>query len=496
MDMFIEGLLLFLSWENFLAIAIGTLVGVIVGAIPGMTGTMGVALALPFTFAMHPVTAILLLVGIYKGALYGGSVSAIMIKTPGTPAAACTILDGYPLARRGEGKKALDMALYASCVADFISNMSLFLFAGVIAGFAIRFGPGEYFALIFFSLTIIAGVSGDSLLKGVLSAGAGLFLATIGLDLVYGTPRLTFGSTEMMRGLDFIPVLIGLFALPEIINHAMVRAGVKSEVSQAGKSGLDWKTFRKSLKTIVRGSLIGVVLGAIPGIGAAPASFLSYSEARRTSPNGDRFGTGELEGIAASESGNNGVAGATLIPLLALGVPGDVITAVILGAFMIHGLTPGPALFQGQLDIIYAIFCGILLSSLCMLVFGKIAIKGFSKISLIRNRILYPSIFLLCIYGTYGINNSMFDVFVMTLMGVFGYIMLVFSVPVAPFLIAFILGPLFEDNWRRSMLVSGGDLSILFRTPIEWVFWILTVISIWAVYRRQRRGSQLKNKNG
>lgn len=482
---------MFASWSNVLAIFAGVAFGVVIGAIPGMTGTMGVALALPFTFTMQPITGIFLLLGLYKGSIYGGSVSAILIRTPGTPAAACTVLDGYPLTRKGQAGKALNMALYASCFADMISNVALIFFAGIIASVALSFGPAEYFTLICFSLTIIAGVSGNSLLRGLISAGLGLTLATVGLDLVYGSVRFTFGSTDLMGGLNFIPVLIGLFALPEIIKEFGRRQDGSRQVSEVGDSRLTWPEFRRCIPTAVRGSLIGVVLGAIPGIGGAPAAFLSYSEARRTSARGKYFGTGEIEGVAASESGNNGVCGATLIPLLALGVPGDVITAVILGAFMVHGLTPGPVMFQNNLDMIYALFIGILLSSAFLFITGKVAIRGFSKIAKIPNKLLFPAVVVLCFFGAYAVNSSMFDVLVMVLMGFLGLIMLYFECPPAPFLIAFILGPMFEDNLRRSLLLSHGSIDIFFSSVICWIFIVLTVLSVGLLIRSKWTGRQL-----
>ncbi|MEM9637119.1 MAG: tripartite tricarboxylate transporter permease, partial [Pseudomonadota bacterium] len=315
LDSIAAGLSLVGNIESFLALFLGVAIGVIGGAIPGMSATMAVALTLPFTFAMQPITGILLLLGVYKGGIFGGSIPAILIKTPGTPASSATILDGYPMAEKGEAGRALGMALWASCTADVISNLSLILFAGWLASFALSFGPPEFFTLILFSLTIIAGVSGDSLLRGALSALLGLLLATIGLDLVYGTNRFTFGDPNMMGGLNFIAVLIGLFAIPEIL--AMVWHPT-AHVGKARSLGKNWVTFaeyRRSFKSIVRGSFIGVFLGSIPGIGAAPSAFLSYSEARRTSKNRENFGKGEIEGVAASEAGNNGVAGATLIPL-------------------------------------------------------------------------------------------------------------------------------------------------------------------------------------
>ena len=436
---------------------------------------------------MHPVTGILLLLGIYKGGLYGGSITAILIKAPGTPAASCTVLDGYPLTQKGEAKKALDMALYASCFADFVSNLALIMLAGLLAGFALKFGPPEFFTLIVFSLTIIAGVSGDNLVKGVASACFGLMFAVVGLDMVYGTNRFVFDIWQLMGGLSFIPVLIGLFALPEIIHYYACRAQSRARKLNARGAGARWTEFKACFKSILRGSFIGVVLGAIPGIGGAPSAFLSYSEARRNSKNPQNFGKGELEGVAAAEAGNNGVAGATMIPLLALGVPGDVITAVILGAFMIHGLRPGPVMFVENIHLIYALFIGIMLSSVYLFVVGKLCIRAISRIAEAPNSVLYPIVLVLCLFGSFAINNSAFDVLVMALTGVVGYGLLVFRFPAPPFLIAFILGPLLEDNFRQSMILSDGAPGILFRSGICWAFWALTALSVYFLARGGRK---------
>lgn len=468
---------------SFLGLFSGLVVGVIAGAIPGMSATMAVALALPFTFALDPITGILLLLGVYKGGIFGGSIPAILIKTPGTPASSATVLDGYPMAEQGRAGKALDMALYASCTADMMSNLSLILFAGWLASFALSFGPPEFFTLILFSLTIIAGVSGESLIKGLLSAALGLLLATVGLDLVYGTNRFTFNDPELMGGLNFIAVLIGLFAIPEILAYVLQPAERKEVVRELGSDRMTFAEYRQCFRTIMRGGLIGVILGSIPGIGAAPAAFLSYSEARRKSPNRDNFGHGEIEGVAASEAGNNGVCGATLIPLLALGVPGDVITAIIIGAFMIHGLQPGPLMFTTNTDMIYALFIGLIFSSVLLLIIGGVAIRLFGFIAYVPRSVLMPAVLVLCVFGCFAVNNSVFDVMVMFVMGWVGFAMMRMGVPAAPFLIAFILGPLFEDNFRQAMLMSGGDPGILFRGAITWVFWGLTLITVITLIR-------------
>lgn len=483
LDSVLAGLALVGHVDAFLSLAIGIAIGVIGGAIPGISATMAVALTLPFTFPMEAINGILLLLGVYKGGIFGGSIPAILIRTPGTPASSATVLDGHPMAARGEAGRALGMALWASCTADLISNLSLILFAGWLASFALSFGPPEFFALILFSLTIIAGVSGESLLRGALSALLGLLLATIGLDLIYGTSRFTFGDPNLMGGLNFIAVLIGLFAIPEILNTVWHPTGHLGTVQKLGKNRVTFADYRRCFRSIVRGSFIGVFLGSIPGIGAAPAAFLSYSEARRKSPDKANFGKGEIEGVAASEAGNNGVAGATLIPLLALGVPGDVITAIIIGAFMVHGLQPGPMMFVMNRDLIYGLFIGLIFSSVLLFVIGGIAIRGFKPVADIPRRILIPAVLVLCIYGVFAVNNNLFDVGVMFVMGWVGFAMGRFHIPAAPFLIAFILGPLLEDNFRQAMLMSGGSPVILLRGPITWFFWGLTVLTVIAIAR-------------
>ncbi|MCL1939512.1 MAG: tripartite tricarboxylate transporter permease [Desulfovibrionaceae bacterium] len=485
-----QALALALTLENFFLLVAGMLFGVIIGALPGLTGTMAVTLLLPFTFYMEPVPALLLLIAVYKGAMYGGSISAILIKTPGTGAAACTVLDGYPLAQQGKAGKALYMALYASCTADFISNLSLIFCAGLIASFALSFGPPEFFMLIAFSLTIVASLAGEELFKGLIAGCIGLLLSTIGIDLVYGTYRYTGGSVDLMSGISFIPLIIGLFAIPEVLKACTGRPPKVETVTAVGGDRVTWAEFKRCFKTTIRGSFIGVILGAIPGIGGAPAAYMSYNEAKRLSPNRDNFGKGELEGVAAAEAGNNGCAGATLIPLLSLGVPGDVVTAVMLGAFMMHNLTPGPLLFQENITIVYAIYIGIMITSVLMLIAGMGCIRAFSKIVHIPKYVLFPVILLVCCYGSFSINNSMFDVLVMGVLGIMGYVLAVFKFPEAPLLVGFVLGPLFEDNLRRSLILSHGSPGIFFSSVICWIFFILTLLSlgytVWTLVKKRR----------
>lgn len=496
MEALSAGFILVAQWESMAFLALGVLIGVIAGAIPGMSATMAVALTLPFTFALQPIFGILLLLGVYKGGIFGGSIPAILIKTPGTPASSATALDGFPMAEQGRAGEALSMSLYASCIADLMSNLALIVFAAWLASFALNFGPPEMFTLIVFSLTIIAGVSGDSLVKGIIAATLGLLLATVGLDFIGGTERFTFGSVDMRGGLNFVAVLIGLFALPEIFAYIRNPEAKEHRVRGMGYSKLKWVDFRRCLKSIFRGSAIGVFLGAIPGIGAAPSAFLSYSEARRASPNRDNFGKGELEGVAAAEAGNNGVAGATLIPLLSLGIPGDVITAIIIGAFMVHNLTPGPLLFLNNADIVYALFIGLIASSFLLLIIGAVAIRAFRYIADVPSDLLFPGVLVLCIFGVYAINNSIFDVAVMLVMGGVGYIMLLLRFPAAPFLIAFILGPMLENSFRQGLLMSRGNLEIFVRGPITILFWCLTIFSVVIIIRSTVRAARIKREAG
>jgi putative tricarboxylic transport membrane protein len=317
----------------------------------------------------------------------------------------------------------------------------------------------------------------------------GLFLVTIGIDTVYGTERFSFGNADMMAGLNFIPVLIGLFALPEIITNSVENVKEHAKAASLDDSRVTRAEFRRCFKSIIRGSLIGVVLGAIPGIGSAPAAFVSYGEAQRNSKHAETFGHGELEGVAAAEAGNNGCCGATLIPLLSLGVPGDAITGIILGAFMMHGLLPGPLLFQENGTIVYALFMGIMLTSAMMLFVGHFCIRSFAGITRIPKRILFPGVLVLCFYGCYAINSSMFDVLVMTCVGGLGYLMRCWQVPVAPFLIAFVLGPLLEDNLRRSLLMSDGSYAIFLRSPICWFFIAMFFVALFYIYKQYQRNA-------
>lgn len=476
--------------ELLILLPLAVLGGMVIGAIPGLTSTMAVGVLLPFTLFLDPLTGVLILVGIGKGSLFGGSISAILMNVPGTPAAACTVIDGYPLAQRGQAGRAIETALWASFIGDLMSVVALVLLAGWLASFGQQFGPKEFFALILLSLTVIAALSQSGLLRGVCGGMLGLLLGTVGLDLVNATPRFVFGSDDLAEGIPFLPLLIGLFALPDIIEHYMTKA--RELKAQAIDTTRYSRTdFRKTLPTILKGSAIGITMGAIPGIGATASTFVSYAEAKRSAPDRDEFGKGALSGVAAAESANSGTKAATLIPLLALGVPGDVITAILLGAFYFHGLSPGPLLFQQNLPFIHALYIALFVSGFCILLFGYGLKRWMTLIASIPRDLLYPPIVFLTIIGAYALSNTMFAVFTMFAFGVLGVILRRLRIPAPTVLIGFVLSALLEDNLRRALLISRGDIADLFQSPLALGLHAVTVIVVTTVAVRAVRRSRM-----
>lgn len=476
----IAGILFALAPAAILANFLGVALGIVFGALPGLTATMGVALLIPLTFGLDPVVGFSALLGVYVGAVYAGSITAILIGTPGTAAAAATLLEGPALTRRGEAKKALTMTTVASVIGGLFSCLALILIAPQLAKVALTFGPPEYFALALFGISIVAGVSGDSLLKGIIAGLIGLLVAVIGMDPITGVNRFTFGNSNLLNGINVVPALVGLFAISEVLT----RLEGKSEQlnSKIGKTsvGLKFGELKRNWFNLIRSSAIGTFVGIIPATGSGVASFVAYNELKRASKDKSKFGKGNIDGIAATESANNAVTGGALVPLLTLGIPGDVITAVMLGALMIQGLTPGPMLFTTNADIVYGIFLALILANIFMLVLGLGASKIFPKILKIPEQILMPAIVVLCVLGSYSISNSTFDVLVMLFFGLLGYLMLKVGLPLAPMLLALILAPIVETNFRRSMLLSQNDFSIFFTRPLSVVILAIT-ITIFAV---------------
>ncbi len=490
------GFLTFMHIQNVIGVFVGVTIGIIVGAIPGLTATMAISVAVPLTFVVDPVLGISFLVGVYKGAIYGGSIPAILLNIPGTPAAAATTMDGFPLAQKGEAGKGLKMALYASVIGDTFSDLVLIFVAAPIATIALLFGPADYFSLMLFALTIIGMVSGKNMVKGLIAGLLGLLLATIGIDPIASTPRFSFDILQLQRGISFIPMMIGIFGFSEVLVQTEKRSKRISAIdigdSKDPKNRVSGAEMKRCMPTIIRGGVIGTIIGCIPGIGQSIAAYLNYSEAKRRSKHPETFGKGELEGIAAAESGNNAVDGATLIPLLTLGIPGDVVTGVLLGAFMLQGLVPGPMLFENHGPTVYGIFIGLLVANVALLFIAGFGIRFFAKVTTMPVPVLLPAIVALCVIGSYAIDNSMVDIGIMLIFGIIGYFMRKFHFPIPPLAIAFLLSDLVESNFRRSLLLSQGSPWIFFTRPISVGFLILTVFVVVGMILRSRKDRKVQ----
>lgn len=489
-DYWLEGLKIAIQPNNLILMLIGTIGGIIVGALPGVTSSMGIILLLPFTYYLDPKSALLMLAGMYAGSMFGGSISAILLGVPGTPSAAATLIDGYPLGRQGRGGKAIQTALYASTIGGILSGIVLIFLAPELARFALKFSPADYFALSIFGLTIIASVSGRYLVKGIIAGIFGLFISTVGVENIRGSTRFTFGIPALTAGFELLPVLIGIFAIAEILLELEQR-GREYEIQHTVTSSfLSGEEFKSILIPILVGGVIGIFIGVIPGTGGTIATFLAYNELRRWSKNKEKFGKGALEGVAVVECANNAVTGGALIPTLALGVPGDVVTAVMLGAMILIGVRPGPLLFQARPDLIYSFFAGWFIIQFMMLGTGFISSMTAPYILKIPKKILMPIILVFAIIGSFAIRNSLYDVSVAIIFGLIGYFMRKHDFPQAPLVLGVILGPMAETNLNRALILSGNDWSILVRSPISLILLILSVLSIiFAIisFRRESR---------
>ncbi|MBQ9273535.1 MAG: tripartite tricarboxylate transporter permease [Succinivibrio sp.] len=464
---------------NILAMLLSTFIGVCLGCLPGLSAAMGVALLLPITFGMGPATGLIVLGGIYCGAIFGGSISAILIHTPGTPASAATAIEGYQLTLQGRAAKALTVACFASFCGGLLSCISLYFFSPLLAELALKFKSPEYFWLSLFGLTIIAGVASKSLLKGLISGMLGLLISTIGMDPMEGVERFMLGVNTLYNGIDVTCALIGLFSFSQVLILAEKRITAHREVTKVrDRFGLSLKEIRRLSPTIVRSWLIGNIIGILPGAGASIACFMGYNEAKRFSKHKEEFGKGSIEGVAGSEAANNAVTGGSLIPTLTLGIPGESVTAVLMGGLIIHGLQPGPALFTEHADMTYTFFAGFVLIQFCMLFLGLLGCRGFACISKLSDAILIPSIFVLCVVGSYAIHNNLVEVVIMMLFGVLGYLVRKFDLNAPAIVLGLILGPIGERGLRRSLLLSDGDPSILFSTPLCWMLIALCVLGV------------------
>lgn len=488
------------SLQVILMTFIGAAGGVLLGAIPGMTATMGVALLIPFSFGMDLIPSVGLLLGIYCGGMYGGSISAILIHAPGTPSAAATLLDGYPMAQKGEAGKALSVAMFASFCGGVIGALIMTFLSPVVAKVAMKFTSAEMLMLAVFGLSVIISISGKSIAKGLISAFFGMLLCTIGVDPTYSRQRFTFGVKSLKGGLSFIPVLIGLFAIAEVIAGVeRIIAGRESAQEKSNEKITrvlpDGKTIRQITPNILSGGIIGTFIGAIPGAGGDIAVFVSYAFNKGVSKHPEKWGTGIPNGVAATESANNGCSGGAMIPLLSLGVPGDSVTAILLGAFIMKGITPGPMMYVSELPTVYKVFAALMLANLCMLIVGCMGVRIFAKIVSLEKKILYPVILIISLLGAFSINKNVFDVGVCVVFGVIGWLMNKYEFPLSPILLALILGPMCEQNFVRFMDLNGGNFGAIIHYPIAIGFFVVAVAVVIVSVLNQRKINKTEKAN-
>jgi len=466
--------------SNLLILILAVVIGFVGGALPGISGTMLVVIMLPVTYVMEPSAAFIMLTSIYAVASFSGAISAILLRTPGTPEAVITTLDGYPMTEQGKAGQALGIAILSSVIGGVIGTLCLILITPALAKVALSFSAPEYFALAVMGLTVVASLSGKDIAKGLIGVLIGLLIATIGMDPLTGALRFTFNSSSLISGINLIPIIIGLFALSEFLKKTNETSVVKENIEKVKTKIFDSEIFNKIKGTIARSSVLGVFIGILPGIGATTASMLSYSETVRWSKEDEKesFGKGNPKGVAASETANNAAAMGTLVPLLSLGIPGGATAAVLLGAFVLHGMQPGPMLFKTQPDLIYTIFVGLLIANILMLFISKPFISVFQNVVKLPYHVLGPLVVVFCVLGTYTVRNNYFDIIIMVAFGLVGFLLEKYKFPIATIILGVVLGPLTESEFRRSVEMANGDFMIFFTRPISLVLLIVSAIML------------------
>lgn len=474
------------TWDCLSVLIIGVVAGMIVGALPGLSASMAVALLVPLTFKMDPAPGLVMLTAVYTSAIYGGSVTACLIHTPGTPASAATAMDGFPLTKKGKGLKAVGISTISSMIGGTLSAVALLVIAPQLAKVSVWFSSLEYFLLACFGLTIIGSMSGENMVKGLISGVLGLLFGTVGMDLLSGYPRFTFGIIPLESGIQLVPAMIGLFAISQVMISVEELRGGQTKILEGSVKDLavgspwpSWKEMKQIMPTIGFSSVLGILIGILPGTGCDIGSWVAYNSAKKRSKHPEMFGKGAIEGIAASESANNAVTGGALIPMLTLGIPGSGTCAIMLGGMMIQGLTPGYELFTKQGEITYAVILGFLIANVLMGVLGMLVAKYVVRICVIPNAILIPLIIGLATIGAFAIQNSNFDVTIMLLFGLIGYFARKLGFATAPMILGMILGPMAEKNWNQVLLICRGDLvGYFFSRPISIVLFVMVVIGL------------------
>lgn len=465
----LNGLMLAMQPEFLVYAMVGCILGTLVGMLPGLGPTAAIAILIPFTMSLDPTGAIIMLAALFYGASYGDTITAVLFNTPGTGGSAMTAVDGYEMARQGRAGSALAIAAIASFVGGTLTVLAIALLAIPITSLALRFGPPEFFAVIVMSLVLVITLTGSSLIRGLISAVFGLMVAMIGIDPVMGAPRLTFGQMHLLDGVKFIPAIIGLFGVAEILRNLERSAGGMVQ-QRLTAFHLTREDARRSAGPIARGTVLGFLVGVIPGLGNIPATFLSYATEKRLSRTPERFGKGAIEGVAAPEAGNNAASNGALLPLLTLGIPGSAPVAVLMGAFMVNGITPGPMMFRNQSEMVWTIISSMYIGNVILIVLNLPLIALWLKVLRIPYTILFALILGFSVIGAYSLANSVFDVYVMAVFGVIGYVFRKLDIPLLPLVVTLILGPLMESGLRLSLEMSRGSFGIFFNRPITAAF--------------------------
>lgn len=477
LEMLVAGFSSVITVQIIFLIIIGVILGLIFGSIPGLTATMAIAICLPITYGMDPIAGMSLLMGLYIGGVSGGLIPAILLKIPGTPSSIATTFDGYPMAQSGKAGQALSYGIVSSFFGGLVSIIALILIAPPLGRVALEFGPFEFFAIVVFSLTLISSLSGDSLGKGIMSGLLGMAIAMVGSAPIDAFPRFTFGFSSLDAGFDILPVLIGLFAISEILIN--IENKVKSNKSVDIKRinyKVKMKDYFAQKWNFLRSTFLGLGIGILPGIGGGTANLIAYGTAKNFSKKPEEYGKGNPGGVVASESANNAAIGGALVPLVSLGIPGDTVTALLLGGLVLHGLQPGPLLIQNNGDIVYAIFAALIIANILMALFLFLGMRGFIRLLSIPQAILLPIILVMCVVGAYGVNNRLFDIGALFFFGIVGYLMVKGNFPLTPIVLGFILGPILETNLRRGLMLSNGDFTPFLTEPIAAAFLLITVI--------------------
>ena len=490
MDAIVKGLSLLIEFENMILIIAGVFIGVLVGALPGLSSPMAIALLTPFTIQLEPIPAIAMLSALYCAGTFGGSITAILINAPGAPPAVATALDGYPMAKRGEPGRALGLATVASVVGGIISLIVFIFAAPALASVALKFRPPEYFALAVFALSMLASMTGKSSLRNLISGAIGVLIATIGIHLTTGVERFTFGIPEFDEGIHFVPVLIGLFAMGELLSQSSTLNVVVERIHAKAMLLPTWSELKSLRNCILRSSGIGTFIGILPAEGSTVAAIVGYNEAKRFSDKKEEFGTGTPEGIVGPESANNAAAGGAMVPTLALGIPGSGSTALILAALVMHGFRPGPYLINETPEFVYAIFGAMFFANIAFLGIGLVGAKFFSLVTFIPKQFLWPAVFIFAVIGAYSAASSFVDVYIMLAAGLIGYFMNRHGFGAAPLVMGLILGKMVEESFSQSMIIYDNNFFALMESPIVLFFFALTAINLstpfWTGFKKKK----------